>query len=157
MSNDSIVSLKDNVFEALRPGTVCIKATSVLQQMEDSCQVQVMKWGVNPYAFPDEMVFFAKFYIEGKEVTPNTCNVAAFVDGECRGVGEYKEYQGNYFYMFRVYGSTESYSGKREVVRFRVYRSDNLLCGYFPNQYVFDGDTYGSISSPLLFTYTNGK
>lgn len=153
LSSDTVVSVKDNVFTAVGPGGVYVTAQSVTHGLTDSCYVSVMEWEASPYTYPSEMIFYARVTINGEPFDPSTMRIAAFVNGECRGVGESRSFSGIDYVFFRIWGNNILSGNKREIVRFRVYKSDELLCDYIPLGYYFDGETHGSLSDLVELNY----
>jgi hypothetical protein len=155
-TDDSIVAINGNVFTAVRPGTTYVTATSVYHNVQDSCFVQVMKWDVSPYQYPQETIFYAQVTVDDDMFDPDFMTIAAFINGECRGLGELKKYGDVEVVQFRVWGEVMATDGP-EIIRFRIYRSDNLLCDFMPYSYFFDGETHGTLSSPVVLEYSSNK
>lgn len=150
---DSILTMSDNDIIASSVGTTYVKAFSSVQNLKDSCYVCVMpKWEYSPYDFQEEMIVNAQVMVNGRMFDPATMTVAAFVDDECRGVGVLKRYGDKEFVQFRIGGRMYD-ENQFEVVRFRIYVKDELLCAYFPLKLVFDGETHGSLEQFRILLY----
>lgn len=151
-SNDSILEFRNNIFHAKRTGETDVTAFSPIQSLKASCYVNVMpKWETPIYDYPDETIIYARVLYDGKFINPKKIKVAAFIDDECRGVGELKDFYGSSVIQFRVCGDLSV----DEYIRFRIYYLDKLLCDYFPQKIVFDGNTHGMVSSLLLLSYVD--
>lgn len=147
-SNDSILTIKGNNIIASSVGDTHIKAYSSFQNLTDSCFVSVMpKWKTPIYDYPDETIVNARVMYDGKFINPAKMKVAAFINGECRGLGELKDYFGTIIIQFRVCGNIDDYN---EKIQFRLYIHDKLFCEYYPQNVNFDGDIHGSIASLIV-------
>ena len=147
-SNDSILTIKGNNIIASSVGDTHIKAYSSFQNLTDSCFVSVMpKWETPIYDYPDETIVNARVMYDGKFINPAKMKVAAFINGECRGLGELKDYFGTIIIRFRVCGNINDYN---EKIQSRLYIHDKLFCEYYPQNVNFDGDIHGSIASLIV-------
>tara|TARA_R110002049_G_scaffold3549_2_gene26511 strand:+ start:10839 stop:14066 length:3228 start_codon:yes stop_codon:yes gene_type:complete len=79
-------------------------------------------WSVNPSDFQLSMTFTTFLNVNGTSLTSNNDKVAAFVNGEIRGVANvtYAATAGKYVAYLSVYAHTNS-----EIINFRVYDSSN--------------------------------
>ena len=144
-SDDSILHISGNSIIASNVGSAYVKAYSSYQNLSDSCFVNVMsRWKTPVYDYPNEMIVNAKIMFEGEKVDPYKVKVAAFINGECRGLGVFKNYFGEDIFQFRVCGNIGDYN---EIVHFRIYILEELICTYFPQILVFDGDIHGCAES----------
>lgn len=153
-SSDSVLAVEDNNIIAIAPGEAYVSATSVVQGNVDSCCVTVMpQWRTDVYSYPYEMIMYTRMTVNGEPFDSSRMKVAAFVDDECRGEGEIREYAGVQYLYFRIMGNMYDSKGNPEIVRFRLYIRDMLFCDYLPIRYLFDGETHGSLSKPLTLSY----
>ena len=151
--DDSILCVNDNNIIANRVGESYVTAYSSVQSLKDSCYVRVMpKWECSPYDYPDEMIVNARVLVNGAFFDPSRMQIAAFVGDECRGVGVVKTYGDNKFVQFRISGVLNM-NDDIEIVRFRLYIRDMLVCTYFPLKMLFDGETHGTIEEFKYFIF----
>lgn len=79
---------------------------------------QDSQWSINPYDYEYDMTVYAKLVYEGTEVKDfSNYEVAAFVDNECRGVGEVQSKDSYTWIYIRV----RSNKASGENVTFKVF------------------------------------
>ena len=64
-------------------------------------------WTVNPDLYENSMSIVAQVYINGVLLSNSESRVAAFIDGECRGVAEIQPIRGSAFVALSVYGTAQ--------------------------------------------------
>lgn len=75
-------------------------------------------WNLNPYDYKYDMTVYARLTLDGNEVTDfSNYEIAAFVDDECRGVGEVQTKDSYTWIYLRIRSNTAS----GEKVSFRLY------------------------------------
>ena len=147
-STDSVLKIDGNNIIASKVGDTYVKAYSSYQNLTDSCYVNVMpKWRTPIYDYPYETIVNANVMIDDNFFDPSKMKVAAFINGECRGLGIPKDYFGTTIIQFRICGNPSEHN---EQIRFRLYIHDELFCEYFPQTIPFDGATHGTISSLVV-------
>ena len=151
-SANDVLSVQDNVFTGQTPGWVTLKAISVSHQLEDSCQVLVLRrWENNSYEYPYEMMVYANVTVHGQPFDPETMLLAAYAEGQLRGVGRLRESNGIQYVSFRVGSELSGFDpdpeGYNEKVTFRVYYKNRLLMEEFPQTLYFDGEAHGSLTN----------
>lgn len=113
-------------------------------------------WSVNPSDFQLSMTFTTFLNVNGTSLTSNNDKVAAFVNGEIRGVANvtYAATAGKYVAYLSVYANTNS-----EIINFRVYDSSNNVVVDIAKTASFRSDVNSgglfqsySLASPALNT-----
>ncbi len=152
-SADSVVTAFNNTLYALSEGEAMVSALSVQNRISDSCYVYVMpRWEVASGDYPHDMVVYAHVTVHGQEPNENML-IGAFRGLECRGIGEWKEWQGKRYMQIRVYSEMmDDEDGVEERIRFLCYDRTILQVETFPQRINYDGGTHGSLSS--LFELT---
>lgn len=147
--DNEVVTMTDNVATAVGEGETYITALSVMSNSLDSCLVHVMPvWQVTPSNYAYETLVYADIDVNGKPYDPKTMVVAAFMNNECRAVGEPMETAGVKYTRFRVYGTTPSgYGNGSDEIQFRVYLREKLDYEFFQQRLDFDGETHGSLTN----------
>lgn len=156
-------------FLARREGNTLLYAISVQQRLKDSCNVYVMKpWELEVDDYPYDMVIYAAVTLNGQPFDPSTMQVAAFVDGECRGVGVPRTVRGINYLELRI-GSemgqmmvdgdddddNDDDDGEDlyERVRILLYDRNEQMVYHLKKSIVFDEEAHGTLSDlfPLDF------
>ena len=147
-SADSVVTIVDNTFIAQSEGEAYVSAVSVQDRHVDSCYVYVMpRWEVNVHDYPYEMVVYAKVSVHGAEPSQDIL-IGAFRGIEFRGLGEWKDWNGQKYMQFRILSDIqELYEGGEQKIRFICYDRKNLQLKEFPQRIVYDGETHGNLSN----------
>ena len=133
-------------------------------------------WTVNPDLYENSMSIVAQVYINGVLLSNSESRVAAFIDGECRGVAEIQPIRGSAFVALSVYGTAQQNvknvmqnldNGKS--VTFRIWDAargvtytnvnvnvpTELVVGS-PASIAFDPSmTYGNFDMPVIFSKSN--
>lgn len=154
-SNDSVLSVYNNVFTALAEGWATVRAISVSQQIEDTCHVCVMpKWDAAALSFPYETIIYAEVKEDGKAVDWDSNIVAAYISGELRGVGELKQYNGIEYIEIRVGSDYEDDSGNiDQTITFRLYNRQTFSVKRAKERIAFDGDSHGTLSKLITISF----
>ena len=147
IDNDTIVGVSEGVTMAY--------ATSVSDLLKDSCRVNVFPvMYVHPKEYPYDMVIYARVTILGKEYTKadeDSIIVAAYINGELRGIGKMREWNNIHYMEIRVWHYT---SNDIENVTFRCYWRGKAHVQDFDVFLRFDGESHGSLSNlfPLVIS-----
>ena len=107
-------------------------------------------WEVNSTDYEFSMSYSAVAVVNGTESIDTEDKLAAFVDGEVRGVAEpfYVASTGRYYFFLLVYSN-----GAGETVSFSFYDNSELEVVALKNQEIFVSDhSEGSFSDPYIFT-----
>ncbi len=118
----------------------------------------VPEWGVNPADFENTMNLVGTLSIMGQPSDDAEDLVAAFIDGECRGVAHpvYNTRYDNYFVQLDIYGNDED-AGKTVV----FYAYDNSTGTKYPqlntSQTITfrDNHVYGNFAAPVVLDATD--
>lgn len=138
---------------------------------------EMPNWTVNPDLFENSMSIVGQVYANGVLVSNSESCVAAFIDGQCRGVAYIQPIRGAAFVAMSVYGTAMQYvngvmtdldNGK--AVTFRIwdaskgvaYSNVNIAVSSASLQteqlssILFDTSvTYGDFNNPVIFTKSN--
>lgn len=115
-------------------------------------------WSVNENKFQYTMSFEGFINADGKDLTSSNDKVAAFVNGECRGIASpiYVTSEKKYMVYLTVFSNTDN-----ELVSFRIYDSANNVVKNVEKTKVFENNKhYGdlfqaySFASPALQSTT---
>lgn len=134
----------DDISSAL---TICLKVTG-----------DVPQWSVNEADYENSMNLVGTLSYLGKPTNDAEDIVAAFIDGECRGVAHpvYNARYDNYFVLLDIYGN-EADAGK--PIMFYAY--DNSTGTKYPElstsqEISFrDNQVYGTFAAPVLLNATD--
>jgi hypothetical protein len=115
-------------------------------------------WSVNENKFQYTMSFEGFLNVDGKTLTSSNDKVAAFVNGECRGIASpiYVQTEKKYMVYLTVFSNTDN-----EIVNFKIYDAANNAIKNVEKTKVFEnnkhyGDLFQSYSfaSPALKSET---
>ncbi|WP_417940458.1 hypothetical protein [Flavobacterium sp. RS13.1] len=115
-------------------------------------------WAVNENKFQYTMSFEGFLTVDGKNLTSKNDKIAAFVNGECRGIASpiYVSSEKKYMVYLTVFSNTDN-----EVVSFKIYDAANNVVKNVDKTELFEnnkhyGDLFQSYSfaSPALRTET---
>ncbi len=133
-------------------------------------------WTVNPDLYENSMSIVGQVFINGVLMSNSESRVAAFIDGECRGIADIQSIRGSAYVALSVYGTAQqNVNGKMQdldngkTVTFRIwdaargvtYSNVNVTV---PSDFVtgapagitFDPSmTYGNFDKPVTFTKSN--
>ncbi len=133
-------------------------------------------WTVNPDLYENSMSIVGQVFINGVLMSNSESRVAAFIDGECRGIADIQSIRGSAYVALSVYGTAQqNVNGKMQdldngkTVTFRIwdaargvtYTNVNVTV---PSDFVtgapagitFDPSmTYGNFDKPVTFTKSN--
>ena len=146
--NDSLVALSE--------GYTRIYAMSVSDRLQDSCLVNVLpQLYLNPRGYVHDMVIYAQVNIHGKTYIPGdeaSYVICAYKDQELRGIGQMRRWQDRDYMELRVW--SPFYYG--ELIDIRCYYRGQARVELFPDRFIFDGETHGTLSSlyPLVLDET---
>lgn len=155
-SADSVATVQNNAIHALSPGWTILTATSVSYHRQALSHVCVLdSWSGASDQYPYESVVYASAKVGGQDLEPN-CEVAAFVNDECRGAGKRIETHGKVIWAIRVGSFYKAYDPdflpSKEVVVFKYYNPDSRESGEFRETIIHDCKTHGMPSSPFTLT-----
>ncbi|MFB9076324.1 hypothetical protein ACFFLS_19365 [Flavobacterium procerum] len=131
-----------------------IHITLLLFILSNTVFGQSPDWSVNENKFQYTMSFEGFLNVDGKDLTDTKDKLAAFVNGECRGIASpiYVQTEKKYMVYLTVFSNTDN-----EVVSFRIYDSANNVVKNVEKTKVFEnnkhyGDLFQSYSfaSPAL-------
>jgi hypothetical protein len=111
-------------------------------------QAQPAEWAINSSGYEFSMTLTAEVKLEGTSYNEEGNYLAAFIDGECRGVAEasYVEAYDKYLYFLTVFSNT--YSGEEVVFKCFDASAEYTLEGFNPAGF-FDGHNVGTAESPV--------
>ncbi len=166
--NSEVVAVRgSDKLEAVGEGATKIYIVSVSARIQDSCMVYVSTpWEPRLSVWPYETVFYAHVTVGGQPLAEGM-EVAAFVGGECRAIGQVMTSLGITYTRFRV-GSdilyTDDYWDDDEdddeddgegttgqestlpIINFRCYDRPHRRLYTTATYGVFDGEAHGSLS-----------
>ncbi|MFD1606056.1 hypothetical protein ACFSJW_19145 [Flavobacterium artemisiae] len=131
-----------------------IHITLLLLIISNTVFGQSPDWSVNENKFQYTMSFEAFLNVDGKNLTSSNDKVAAFVNGECRGIASpiYVQSEKKYVVYLTVFANTDN-----EIVSFKIYDAANNAVKNVDKTKVFEnnkhyGDLFQSYSfaSPAL-------
>jgi hypothetical protein len=142
-SDPDIAAFEDNTLVALSVGTTMVKAISVSELLEDSCQVNVIpRWQLSVDNYPYDMVIYADVQVHGQQ-PDETMTIGALCDDELRGIGEMRTSNGISYMVIRVWSPFEY----GDIIRIGCYKQGNAIIEYFPDEFIFDGEAHGTLSN----------
>ena len=155
--DESVASLVNDTVIAMAEGETSVVGLSVHNGLSDTCMVYVMApWVLNANDYSDDMVVYATATIDGKPFDPERMMIAAYSGSAFRGRGELINVGGTDIVRFRIYSyyewDTSMPELEAEYIRFKYYDRENLTLKTFPQYMVFDGETHGSPSEPVVLT-----
>lgn len=110
------------------------------------------EWTVNPAEYEHFMTVTAELIIDGEVETDSNTVVAAFMNGECRGVAQSSVIEGQAIYFLMVYGNTINTD-----VYFRTYYASLDTILDLTDSLAFQsGGSFGSPGDPHPLTGTTG-
>ena len=125
-------------------------------------------WSVDPDKYESAMSIVGQVFINGVLMGNRESCVAAFIDGECRGIANIEPFRGSSYVAMSVYGTPQkSVNGKivdidlHKPVTFRIwdastgvaYSSVNVSLEGAPIGVSFDPSVnYGNFDMPVIFT-----
>ena len=151
-ANNSVAEMDNNYVVGVGEGLTKAYAMSVSDRLQDSCLVNVIPGTyLNPNEYPYDMVIYADVTIHGQKYTPEdeeSLIIAAYCDFELRGIGKMRTANGRPYMEIRIWSPFE-YGDWIDLMC--IYRGKALI-ELFPEQYLFDGETYGTLSNliPLV-------
>jgi len=143
VSGDTLVGLSIGTTEAL-----AISVTDYNQI--DTCAVEVIdRWQLPDEDFPHETIVYANVLIHGQPPTDDDI-IAAFYEGEVRGIGQIFEMRGHSVMRIRIAGDfVDNDELDQQSVAFRCFRRSHHELLTFPQWIFFDGESHGTPSEPL--------
>ena len=130
-------------------------------------------WTVDPNKYENTMGVVGQVYINGVLMSLSESRVAAFIDGECRGVADIQPIRGAAFVAMSIYGTSQQMVNgvptdldKGKTVTFRIWDASKGVAYSNVNITLPDGtntasvefdDTkiYGDFNKPVIFTKSN--
>lgn len=143
----TVCTFVDDTLHALRPGITKVVAQAGIHQMSDTCYVQVLPLMHQEYGlYPYDMMLYANVNVHGTPMTTENCDsflVAAYAGEELRAAGKMMQHNGINYMAMRI----ESPFSYGEAITFRCYFVGEARMELFPDTLVFNGETYGTLSS----------
>jgi hypothetical protein len=113
-------------------------------------------WSVNPYAYQFNMTMTAVLRVDGLESVDGRDVIAAFVDGECRGLAK-PEYIGG-IRRYEAFLMIHSNEPSGETVEFRVFDADEGAVCYVTEQVDCSADAVlGTVTQPFVLSAVSGE
>ncbi len=118
------------------------------------------QWTVNPTLYEHQMNYIGQVRIGGILIENSESMVAAFIDGECRGVASPEQVRGAAYVTMTVYGNGDTDAGK--PVSFRIWDASAGIAYTDVNINAFNGSAVestfqlnavrGSFDQPVIWT-----
>lgn len=155
-SDDSdVAQVDDGTIVAVGAGWTTVTAVSASGRFVDRCEVCVIpRWEVSPYAYPDEMFVYAKVTVHGNEPGEDMM-VAAMINDEARGVGQWLSVGKYRCMVFRVLNYRIGDGEDPDIVSFACYNRKTLKLEFFSQRIAYDGETHGSPAAPFELRIEN--
>jgi hypothetical protein len=147
-ADTGIAAFDNNTLVGVAVGTTMVKAISVSEQIEDSCEVNVIpRWELHTGGYPYDMVIYADVKVHGEQPSDDML-IGAVCDGELRGIGVKQNSNGISYMLIRVWSPFEY----GDIIRIGCYRRGRAVIEYFPDEFTFDGEAHGTLSNlyPLV-------
>ncbi len=113
-------------------------------------------WSVNPYAYQFNMTMTAVLRVDGLESVDGRDIIAAFVDGECRGVAR-PEYIGG-LRRYEAFMMIHSNEAEGETVEFQVFDADAGVICVVTEQVDWQADAVvGTVTQPFVLSAISGE
>lgn len=119
------------------------------QSASKEVSITVNNYKIDTASFSNKMSFVSEFYVQGIRKNSND-QIAAFVNGECRGKGKlsYDTESSKYLAEFDVYSNDEN-----EAIEFKIYTKSNNIVHDLPDVISFEANrVFGNSTSPFLFS-----
>ena len=127
-----------------------IYSTIILFLISFSTFGQAPSWTVNENNFQYTMTFVGSLNIDGVRLANGNDKVAAFVNGECRGVTNliYVATENKYYAYLTVFSNTNN-----ETISFKMYDSaNNVVKDVFKNERFASNANLGNLSQTYIFS-----
>ena len=121
------------------------------------------QWTVDPTLYEHQMNYIGQVRIGGILIENSESMVAAFIDGECRGVASPKQVRGAAYVTMTVYGNGDTDAGK--PISFRIWDASAGIAYTDVNITAFNGSAVestfqlnavrGSFDQPVIWTKGN--
>ena len=130
-------------------------------------------WSVDPSKYENNMSIVGQIYLGGILMSNSESRLAAFIDGQCRGIAEPEQIRGAAFVPLSVYGTAQQEvngvpvdQDKGKPITFRIWDATSgvaytnvsltLPDGTVVDTLYFDPTTaYGTFDSPVIFAKSN--
>lgn len=150
-SNTQAVRMEGDTLVGVRPGTSMVKGISVQRQLQDSCLVNVVhRWAITPADFQTDMVLYANAKYNGR-VYNDSLWVAAFCNGELRGLGTPRTHNGTPYTELRIYSNRQ----QGDKITFKCYNHVTHEIIPMSQAITFDGQAHGNLSSLFELSATS--
>ena len=152
LADEAVAQFENDTLVGMAEGQTVAYVISVADRLTDSCLVNVLPpLYVPPKGYIYDMVIYAAVNIHGKVYTQedeDSLIVCAYKDRELRGIGKMRRWQDRDYMEVRVW--SPFYYG--ELIDLRCYYRGKAKVELFPDQFIFDGETHGTLSSlyPLV-------
>ena len=127
-----------------------IYSTLILFLISFNTFSQTPSWTVNENNFQYTMTFVGSLNIDGVRLGNVNDKVAAFVNGECRGVSSliYVSTENKYYAYLTVFSNLNN-----ETISFKIYDStDNVVRNVVANASFTSNANLGNLSLPYIFS-----
>jgi hypothetical protein len=154
--DETVARFRNDTVIGVAEGQTVAYVTSVADRLQDSCLVNVLpQLYLNPRGYVHDMVIYAQVNIHGKTYIPGdeaSYVICAYKDQELRGIGQMRRWQDRDYMELRVW--SPFYYG--ELIDIRCYYRGQARVELFPDRFIFDGETHGTLSSlyPLVLDET---
>jgi hypothetical protein len=113
-------------------------------------QGEMPEWTVDPTRYEHSMAAIGQMFIDGFLCENKDCYVAAFIDGECRGIAAPENIRGTSFIPLTIYGNNEDVN---KPVSFRIWDAGSGIA--YTNVNVQQVD-YTGVTKKLISFSING-
>lgn len=152
VSEDTAVAFVVNdTLMALCEGEMDMVAFGAAGTLRDTCHVIVIdRWQADPRDAWQDMVYYARVTVGGRDFDPSQMIVAAFNGSTVAGIGEWKEWAGIGYVQLRVFLDTESLPDSvRAPITVRCYDRSTFSVYRSSDDLYFDGEAHGTLSNLL--------
>ncbi len=174
--NPAVASFADNRLIAMSQGETTVTGVSIEYQIFDTCHIYVMpRWDyIDTEGYAYDMVVYADVKYNNEPIQ-YWQTVGAFSEGELRGVGVQKTFNGISYMQFRIYSMFnphepyDSHSNPQnplypddelkepEVIKFRLYDHHTTQMIELNDSIIFDGESHGSLSELFLMNFSSNQ
>jgi len=113
------------------------------------------QWAVDPTKYDHQMTIIGQVYIGGILMENAESMVAAFINGECRGVAQPKQIRGSAYVTMNVYGNDAEAYDRGKTVSFRIWDASKGVAYTDANISVGNAVVYDNPKVELKYT-SNG-
>jgi hypothetical protein len=130
---------------------ICLLAGACKEEEETFPTFPAPVWDVNPAMYSVNMTAVVKLPSNLEEYAQADDRLAAFVGGECRGVGEVVETSGRKLYFVTIHGTADDES----TVSFQYYSARNRYLYRTDELFAYEADKmFGTVDEPEILTFS---